>query len=158
MIYCVCPVCGTGFIYEKSFGWGYAYGASLVCSYHCMRIMRRDEMTDEAIKNRVRELRAEGRTAGEIADELGISAQAVGGLMRRGKKNRVTRPAPENIGAEEVRDEEPVEKPDEALRMLEEQTTRIRSGGTAGGDQILRLLEEWTRILKAVIREGNHEG
>lgn len=39
-----CPVCGKHFTFTcHEDEWGYAYGQRLVCSYHCMRQMERED-------------------------------------------------------------------------------------------------------------------
>ena len=43
-----CPVCGEQFFVGAA-GWGYAYDGVYTCSYHCMREMKRRDisMTEE---------------------------------------------------------------------------------------------------------------
>lgn len=60
----VCPACGKEFYVAcEPDEWGYAYGAKLTCSYHCMRDMER---ADNARRKNNRERGAKFETGGAL--------------------------------------------------------------------------------------------
>lgn len=148
---CACPVCGKFFWYSRAVGWGYWYGRDAVCSYGCMRTMRRTDMMDEEIRARVRDLHSRGMSPREIADELGIRAQAVGSVLRTGRKNRVTSPVPPEPAGEAVEQAARIGTEIEAL----EGSLHAAEAGNPDAETVLRLLREWTEILKKLIGGTN---
>ena len=81
-----CPVCGRLF---EVFGdkWGYDYDGTRVCSYHCMRDMRKKDLGRETMKGipmKAEQLTAmfgywkEKRSKDEIASLVGTSRTTVG--------------------------------------------------------------------------------
>lgn len=96
-----CPNCGKKFLIMGK-QWGYAYDGEYVCSYRCMRAMRRADreedqegeedlgtrnnhlLTDDE-KRRIRICRQNGMTYREISDELGgnVNPKTIGAYCVR---------------------------------------------------------------------------
>jgi len=101
-----CASCGKRFTIRGA--WGYAYGGLYVCSYKCMRKMQAEDEKRMApeIKEQVRQMLEAGIKATEIADKLGIKAQAVYDYrLRYMKKDK-----PEADAQAEKPEEKPAEK------------------------------------------------
>jgi DNA-binding NarL/FixJ family response regulator len=124
-----CANCGNAFFIPQT-GWGYAYDGHYTCTYHCMREMRRNDMTDEQ-KHEVLKLLEEGLSAPEIAEKVGVTGKAVGAikasLVRKGMA------------------EAPVEAP-----VVEEQTQQRELSET--DRMVLILIRDMLDLIKVIYR------
>lgn len=165
-----CPQCGGLF---QVFGdqWGYDYGGTRVCSYHCMRDMRKKDLEGETMKGKpmtaeqlsaMYEFWKQKHTRDAIADLAGVSKTTVGryvalfnkGYTPYGKLQKA--PEPEKLPEPEQLPE-PVEAPEpEAPRItlpgisIPEITA---SDGSVDRARIIAVLCDIAEQLIAILRE-----
>lgn len=166
-----CPVCGSLFeVYGDQ--WGYDYDGTRVCSYHCMRDMRKKDLEGETMKGKpmtaeqlsaMYEFWKQKHTRDAIADLAGVSKTTVGryvalfnkGYTPYGKLQKVTEPEklpePEQLP-------EPVEAPEvpEAPEAVPEiHVPEIPAmDGTVDRARIISVLCDIAEQLIAILREG----
>lgn len=97
-MYNTCANCGKKF-WVVNGAWGYAYAGHLTCSYHCMRDMWRDDISDTLIEMElkgmtytrmtdaqrldVEHMRKCGYSYAKIAEMTGINAETVRQFIKR---------------------------------------------------------------------------
>jgi len=143
-----CAYCGKYFRVTNS-GWGYAYGGLYTCSYHCMRAMREEDVTEtmpmtQEKKERIDQLEEAGLGYEEIAKEIGMRTQQVVGYIGAKKRHgRKAEKQTEDAGVTEEKQEKKPEMPPRETRV------EIRDlDGTA--DRVLRMMEDMLEVIRKI--------
>lgn len=165
-----CPQCGGLF---QVFGdqWGYDYGGTRVCSYHCMRDMRKKDLEGETMKGKpmtaeqlsaMYEFWKQKHTRDAIADLAGVSKTTAGryvalfnkGYTPYGKLQKA--PEPEKLPEPEQLPE-PMEAPEvpeapEAVPEIRAAKARA-TGRNIDRARIISMLCDIAEQLIAILRE-----
>lgn len=163
-----CPQCGGLF---QVFGdqWGYDYGGTRVCSYHCMRDMRKKDLEGETMKGKpmtaeqvsaIYEFWRQHRTKEQIMSTLNVSRATVNryivlfsnGYVPGGKPQKAPEPEqlPESVEAPEV--------PEAPEAVPEIRAPKARATGrNIDRARIISMLCDIAEQLIAILREDGGE-